>query len=145
MRIELLDKNCLPAYQQDGDGAMDCRARTDCEWVWENGIQVCYVPLGFKLDIPQEHVVKLYSRSGHGWKDNITLANSVGIIDSNFKHELQAKLIRVGITIGSPPSIEKYNRVCQMVLEESPRIYLKVVDIIEENDRTNGFGSSGVK
>ena len=145
MQIELLDKNCLPLYKNDGDACMDCRSRVDVEWQWEGGMKVAYVPLGFKVKVPRGYALKLYSRSGHGWKDNITLANSVGIIDSGYREEVQAKLIQHSVNIESPSKVNQYDRICQMALVEVPTIYLDVVDELDTTTRGGGFGSSGVK
>jgi len=145
MRIELLDKDCMPSYTHEHDACMDCRARVDVEWEVEGDVLVAYVPLGFKIAVPRGHAIKLYSRSGHGWKDNITLANSVGIIDHSFRGELQAKLIRVGVSTSSPESIKKGDRVCQMALEEMPHIYLDEIESLDSTNRGEGFGSSGLK
>ena len=144
MKIELLDKACMPRYAHVNDAAMDCIARTDVSWTTENNVQVAYVPLGFKISIPKNYVLLLFSRSGQAWKSNITLSNSVGVIDSGFTGEVQAKLIRQGVSMDGPMDINKGDRVCQMMLVELPRIYLDVVDKIENTDRSNGFGGSGV-
>ena len=144
MQIELISQHCLPRYAHPKDAAMDCVARTDCDWILEGGMQVAYVPLGFKIAVPNGHVLKLHSRSGHGWKHNITLANSVGLIDPNFRGEVQAKLIRQGISITSPEPIKMGDRVAQMTLEEVNKIYLDMVDSLSSTDRGSGFGSSGV-
>ena len=143
MKIELLDDKCLPAYSQDGDIGMDVRTRVDADWIWENGIQVCYLPLGFKINIPLGYGLFLYSRSGHGFKENIQLANSTGLIDQGFDHEVVVKLIKIGTSMIAPMQINKYDRVAQMVLKEIDRIYLKVVDKIDSSNRSEGFGSSG--
>jgi len=90
-------------------------------------------------------VLLLFSRSGHGWKNNITLSNSVGVIDSNFRGEVKAKLIRIGVALSEPDEIKQYDRVCQAILIQRPKVYLKVVDKVSETDRSNGFGSSGVR
>jgi len=146
MKIELLDENCLPKYAHEGDAAMDVRASKDCEWEWESGVQVCYVPLGFRIETKNGCMLNLYSRSGHGWKHNITLANSVGVIDPSFRGEVHAKLIRVGVSMMEPPEIKQYDRVAQMVLTKLESIELDIVDNLDSTDRgANGFGSSGVK
>jgi len=143
VKIQLIDENCKPAYHQKGDVCMDCRARTDIEWVWEKGLKVAYIPLGFKVKVPLGYALKLYSRSGQAWNYNITLANSVGIIDGSFREEVQVKLIHHSISVDTPPSIKQYDRVCQMALVEHPVIYLEEVDKLPRTNRGKGLGSSG--
>ena len=143
MKIELLLGGTLPAYSHIEDGAMDCYSAKDCDWAFENGTYTCDIPLGFKVDVPKDYILLLFSRSGMGFKQNISLVNSVGVIDCGFRGEVRAKLTYNG-KFGLPPSILKGNRVCQMMLMENPRIYLDVVDTISDSVRgTDGFGSTG--
>lgn len=144
MQIVLLDKKCKPKYAHDTDACMDCFSRLDVEWEREGNIDVAYVPLGFKASVPRNHMLQVFSRSGYGFKQNISLANSVGIIDSGFRGEVMVKLIRIGVSLDSPKAIKAGDKVCQIALVERPRIYLDVVDKLSGSDRgANGFGSTG--
>ena len=146
MKIKVLDGGKLPIYKREGDSAMDCFSRTNAEWEYEDGIKVAYIYLGIKVHVPHGYGILLMSRSGHGWDDNITLANSVGLIDSNYRGELKAKLIKQSISLDNPPDIQIGDRVCQMALVEMPRIYWKQVDSLEDTGRgSNGLGSTGTK
>lgn len=142
MKIKLLTPGCLPAYQSENDAAMDCRAAEYTEWYFDGTAYAAIVPLGFAVRVPKDHCLYLYSRSGHGFKHNITLANAVGIIDRSYRDELKVKLIQHGTTTKSPDPIQKSDRICQMILAEAPRIYLKEVDDVGTGK--SGFGSSGV-
>ena len=144
MKIELLTGGKLPEYAHFSDAGMDCFSTKECVWAFENGTYTCTVPLGFKIEIPKGHVVLLFSRSGMGFKQNISLVNSVGVIDSGYRGEVVAKLTYSG-KFGVPPTILKGSKVCQMILFETPRMFLEEVDVISESDRgDDGFGSTGL-
>lgn len=142
MKIELLDKNCKPKYAHAGDACMDVFASRECEWSYQDGIYTSIVPLGFKVEVPREYVLMFFSRSGMGFKENISLINSVGIIDPFFSQECMVKLIKYNSNI-VPEPIKKGQRVAQMLLQHNPPIFLEEVDRIEETSRGKGFGSSG--
>ncbi len=147
MKIELLNKKCLPQYESSGAGAMDCVASKDVEWEFNGTVHTAIVPLGFKVKVPTDHTLFIFSRSGMGFKHNISLANSVGVIDSDYRGEVMAKLIRHKISLESPEDIKQGDRVCQMILIETPKMYLTQVDNINDWETTRGergMGSTGI-
>ena len=98
------------------------------------------VPTGLKFQIPDKHVVKIYPRSGLSIKKGITLVNSTGIIDSDYREEVMIPLINLGPTT----SIVSGERVAQF--EMSPTYtYLieEVFAVSESSTREGGFGSTG--
>ena len=144
MNIELLEDGVLPQYAHQADACMDCFSREDVEWEYEHGVQTATMPLGFKIEIPRGYALLLFSRSGMGFRDNISLANSVGVIDCGFTGEVKVKLIKHSITMDCKEPIQKGDKVCQMALFRRPKIYLNKVDKLEPNERgVNGFGSTG--
>tara|TARA_B100000900_G_C20231312_1_gene573982 strand:+ start:97 stop:630 length:534 start_codon:yes stop_codon:yes gene_type:complete len=100
------------------------------------------IPTGIILDIPDGHVVKIYGRSGLSMR-GLPLANSVGIIDSDYREEI---FILLRNTNKSNAIIQHDQRVAQMSLEEVCAINL--VEISDKPDRigsrSGGFGSTGV-
>jgi len=144
MKIKLLDKECKPTYAHIDDACMDCRAREAVKYTYTGSTFVAEVPLGFKIAVPKEYVLLLFSRSGMGFKDITTLVNSVGVIDSGFTSEIKIKLVSQQSNY-CPEPIKKGNKVCQMMLVHRPTIYLKEVKELEPTQRgENGFGSSGL-
>ena len=146
MKIELLSRKCLPQYGSSGAGAMDCIASRDVEWEFDGSAHTAIVPLGFKVKVPTDHTLFIFSRSGMGFKQNISLANSVGVIDSDYRGEVMAKLIRHKLSLDAPIDIQQGDKVCQMILIETPKMYLTQVDNISdwETERgIGGFGSTG--
>lgn len=110
----------------------------------KDGIWRCNVPLGFALKCPKEHGIFLLSRSGMGKNESITLVNSVGLGDRSFgNNEYGAMFVKQGVTTVSPDPIKKYQKVAQIVIIETPKIYLDVVDDFSIENTKDGFGSSG--
>jgi len=100
------------------------------------------IPTGIILDIPDGHVVKIYGRSGLSMR-GLPLANSVGIIDSDYREEI---FVLLRNTNKSNAIIQHNQRVAQMSLEE---VY--AINLVERSDkpdrigsRSGGFGSTGV-
>ncbi len=143
MQIQLVDEHSkIPEYSREGDAGVDFFARCDVEWKnFSFADSAALVNLGVKIAIPRNHVLLIFSRSGHGFNHGISLANCVGVIDSNYRGEICVKL-----TCASENAIgiKKGDRVAQGIFFEIPKIYFDLVKKIPESNRgENGFGSSG--
>jgi dUTP pyrophosphatase len=100
------------------------------------------VPLGFCMAIPDGHEVQVRPRSGLALRHGITVPNSPGTIDSDYRGEVKALLINLGT---EPFAIERGMRICQLVPAAVTRASLAVVDALDETVRgAGGFGSTGV-
>lgn len=134
--IELIEGGTLPAYQTKRAAAADCCARLDEELYLAHGIPQ-RVPLGFKITgmVKNEYAL-LLPRSGWALQ-GITLANSPGLIDSDYGQEVCAILINNGSTHFT---VRPGDRVCQIMIQYQPRY-----PWFEQRDseRTGGFGSTG--
>lgn len=100
------------------------------------------VPTGLIFDIPKNHVLKVFPRSGMSIKFGIGLANSTGIVDSDYVEELFVPVYNMSDT---PINIYHGDRIAQAILEE-----LKVYTLVErksrpekKTEREGGFGSTG--
>ena len=128
----------IPEYSRDGDACFDITA-TDCDYL-ADGTWLCHTGLAF--NIPDGYYMEIYSRSGHGFKHNVRLANCVGIIDQNFKGELMVKL-----TYDDPDS--DYipmpgHRIAQGIIKPVMRVeFTEDTDLSDSNRGSDGFGSSG--
>lgn len=129
----------LPAYATDGSGCFDIKSTG--EGVIIPGGQRVF-PTGLAFEIPVGWVLEVYSRSGHGFKNRVTLGNSVGIIDSDYRGELM-----VALDNSSPVSefvVKAGDRIAQAKLVEAPRVKLVEVAELSETARgTGGLGSTG--
>ena len=96
---------------------------------------------GIALEVPRNHVLLIFSRSGHGFKHDVRLANTTGIIDSDFRGELKIKLKSDGKMV---LCIDSGDRIAQGIIIPYPKVYFEEVKELSETDRgTGGFGSTG--
>lgn len=131
----------LPAYATPGAAGMDAVAAV-AETVMLAPGERFTVPLGFCMAIPDGHEVQVRPRSGLALKHGITVPNSPGTIDSDYRGEVKALLINLG---AEPFAIERGMRICQLVPAAVTRATLTVVDALDATQRgTGGFGSTGV-
>ena len=97
---------------------------------------------GLAFEIPQGHVMLVYSRSGHGFKADMRLANAVGVVDSDYSAEVMVKLTHDGLDAPDWPWIG--DRVAQAMLVKLPTVTLEETDELHATQRgANGFGSTG--
>jgi len=141
MKIKRLHQDAiLPHYATEGASAFDVFAYHDVKWRLESGIFIARIHTGWAFEIPHEHGLFILSRSGHGFKHNATLSNSIGLLDFDYRGELMVKLICFSNT---PPEIKAGQAVAQCVLMPTPRVYFCEVDELGETERgVKGFGST---
>jgi dUTP pyrophosphatase len=131
----------LPAYATPGAAGMDAVAAVT-ETVMLAPGERFPVPLGFCMAIPDGYEVQVRPRSGLALKHGITVPNSPGTIDSDYRGEVKALLINLG---QEPFAIERGMRICQLVPAAVTRATLAVVDALDQTQRgAGGFGSTGV-
>lgn len=95
---------------------------------------------GLSFEIPEGHVMLIYSRSGHGFKYGVRLSNCVGVIDSDYRGEVQVKLH--ADTLGCV--VENGDRIAQAMIVPIDRVEFEEVEGLSLTDRgTGGFGSTG--
>lgn len=96
---------------------------------------------GLAFEVPEGHVMLVFSRSGHGFKHDLSLVNAVGVIDSDYRGELQVKLRNAGqIGFGFEPG----DRIAQALVLPLPNLQLIEADELGDTARgAGGFGSTG--
>lgn len=95
---------------------------------------------GLSFELPEGFALMVYSRSGHAFKNNLRLANSVGVLDSDYRGELKVKLA----ADGEPYQIKPGERIAQVMLLPLPMVELVMVDELSSTTRgEGGFGSTG--
>lgn len=144
MKIKRLHKDAiLPHYATDGASAFDVFAYEDVKFEYIGSQWEAVIKTGWAFEIPHEHGLFILSRSGHGFKHNTTLANSIGLLDYDYRGELMVKLICFSNT---PPKIKAGQAIAQCVLMPTPRVYFCEVDELEDTQRgASGFGSTDAK
>lgn len=129
----------IPAYQTVGAACFDISTTSESQ-VIEPGNQA-KLATGLSFEIPQEHVMLVFSRSGHGFKNRVRLSNCVGVIDSDYRGELQVALENDGT---EPMNINTGDRIAQAMVIRAEQVEFQIVDNLEETDRgAGGFGSTG--
>lgn len=142
MQIKIINKsrNPLPAYSTTLSAGMDLRANLD-EPVVLKPLQRCLVPTGLFIELPAGYEAQVRPRSGLAIKKGITVLNSPGTIDADYRGEICAILINLS---NEDFVIEHGERVCQMVIARHETIDWNEVEILEETDRgAGGFGHTG--
>jgi len=141
--IKRLSKNIpLPKYETDGSSGMDLAANIEQNVEIKPG-QSAIIPTGIALSIPKNFEIQIRPRSGLAAKNQISVLNTPGTIDADYRGELKVILINLGERIFK---IEKGFRIAQMVLCPVIKATFKEVDILEETERgVGGFGSTGAK
>jgi dUTP diphosphatase len=100
---------------------------------------------GLAFEIPEDHVMLIFSRSGHGFENDIRLANCIGVIDSDYRGEVQVKLTNDN-TEGRHLTFKKGDRIAQAMIVPVERIELVPVAELSSTERgENGFGSTGAE
>ena len=141
--IKRLSKNVkLPKYETDGSSGMDLSADIPKDIKIEPG-KTSIIPTGISLSIPKNFEIQIRSRSGLAAKSQISVLNSPGTIDADYRGELKVILINLG---NKTFVVERGARIAQMVLCPIVKVKFKEVDSLDDTDRgSGGFGSTGLK
>lgn len=129
-----------PSYATAGAGCFDLHALVDA--FYELGVgESAVFSTGLAFEVPEGWVMEVYSRSGHGFKNGVRLANCVGIIDADYRGELKVKLKNEG---REPLVVVNGDRIAQAKLVPAPQVSFVEVDALGETARgEGGFGSTG--
>jgi len=131
----------LPSYMTSGASGMDLYAAIDRDMVLNPG-QWALVPTGIALSIPPDYEAQIRPRSGLALKHGLTLLNSPGTIDADYRGEIKLIVINLG-----PEAyiLKRGERLAQMVFARVERVELVEVDTLEASGRgQGGFGHTGV-
>lgn len=135
----------IPQYATDGSACFDlcaCTGYHGCESVDENEPGIV-INTGLQFEVPEGHVMLVYSRSGHGFTDNVRLANCVGVIDSDYRGEVKVKLT-MDVNSGNEFNVFHGDRIAQAMVIPVQQVQFEEVDELSETVRgTGGFGSTG--
>ena len=140
-KIVNTSRNPLPTYQTDGSAGMDVRADLEAPIVIE---PLCrrLIPTGLYVAIPQGYELQMRPRSGLALKSGISLVNTPGTIDSDYRGEIGVIIINLS---GEPFTVNTGDRICQMVLNRVPQLEWEEVAQLSDTDRgSGGFGHTGV-
>ena len=141
--IKRLSKNVpLPKYETDGSSGLDLAANIDIKIKIKPG-ETKIIPTGLFVGIPKNFEIQIRPRSGLAAKNQISVLNTPGTIDADYRGELKVILINLSDKIFV---VEKGLRIAQMVVCPVVRAKLKEVETLNDTKRgSGGFGSTGVK
>lgn len=132
------DHGAVPAYSREDDAALDLRASESCRI---HAGRVRMVETGIRIAVPQGYAALVLPRSGMACRDMVTVINAPGLIDPNYRGTIKVGLINHG---GAAYDIERGDRIAQLLIVPTPRIYAVEVAELDATERgTDGFGSSG--
>lgn len=131
----------LPDYASSGSAGMDLRAAAPQDIILQPGERML-VSTGLKLEIPENFEGQVRPRSGLAIKHGITLLNTPGTIDSDYRGEVKVILINLG---KEPYTIRRGDRIAQLIVARVSRAQVvKVSELSDTRRGGGGFGHSGV-
>lgn len=136
------DDLALPAYATEQSAGMDLVAAIDAPIILQP-MQRALVPTGIAIALPAGFEAQIRPRSGLAAKNGITVLNTPGTIDADYRGEIKAILINLG---SEPFTIERGMRIAQMVVAKYEHVQWNEVETLDETARgAGGFGSTGTK
>ena len=137
---KIRDLAVVPSYQSKHAAGMDLYSANDDPITIGSG-EIAMIPLGFAMALPDNYEAQVRPRSGLGSKFGVTLPNSPGTIDADYRGEVSVPLINHG---REPFVIEPNMRIAQMIIAPVVQASFEVVEELDETPRgSGGFGSTG--
>lgn len=143
MKVQIINKSKhqLPAYATIQSAGMDLRANLD-QPITLAPMQRCLVPTGLYMALPIGFEAQVRPRSGLAIKKGITVLNSPGTIDADYRGEVCVILINLS---AEPFVIEDGERIAQMVIARHEQVAWEPVEVLDDTERgSGGFGHTGV-
>lgn len=144
LKIKKLNENAvIPTMATPGSAGMDLRACIDSDVIINPG-ERALISTGLAIALESNaYVAYIYARSGLAVKSGITLANCVGVIDSDYRGELKVGLVNIS---DKPFTVSNGERIAQLVISPVIVPEIAVVSELDETERAQGgFGSTGIK
>lgn len=130
----------LPRYATTGSSGLDLKANIDVS-ILLNSLERCIVPTGLFLEIPEGYEAQVRPRSGLAAKHGISVLNSPGTIDADYRGEIKVILVNLS---NEPFTIEPGERIAQIVFAQIEQITWRDVNNISITERGDGgFGHTG--
>ncbi len=141
IKIKTFSGAAIPIYKSAGASGADVSARIDESIVLKPG-ETALIPTGIAIELPEGYEAQIRPRSGLAIKHGITLLNTPGTIDSDYRGEIRVIMTNLG---SAEFVITDGMRIAQMVFSRTLRGNFIIVDELGETDRNEGgFGHSGV-
>jgi len=130
----------LPNYESEGAAGMDLSADIDSDIIIKP-LERSLIPTGIAISLPEDLEAQIRPRSGLAIKHGITLLNSPGTIDSDYRGEIKVILVNLS---NDNFRIKPYDRIAQIIFSQFEKAEFEITENLDETDRGNsGFGSTG--
>ena len=142
MKVQIINRSAhpLPAYATPLSAGMDLRANLESSLTL-GPLERALVPTGLFIALPEGFEAQVRPRSGLAAKHGITVLNTPGTIDADYRGEIKVILVNLSPT---PFEIVPGERIAQLVVARHERVEWEAVEILDETDRgAGGFGSTG--
>lgn len=142
MKVKIINKSHhpLPAYQTNQSAGMDIRANLT-EPIELKPLERKLIPTGLYIALPDGYEAQIRPRSGLAIKHGITLLNTPGTIDADYRGEIGVIMVNLS---NEPFVINDGERICQMVVAQYQQIEWQTVESLDETERgAGGFGHTG--
>ena len=144
MKIKIINKSHhpMPAYATPQSAGMDIRANLT-EPVELKPFERKLIPTGLYIALPEGYEAQLRPRSGLALKHGLTLLNTPGTIDADYRGEIGVILVNLST---EPFTIADGERICQMIVSQYSKVEWSEVEVLGDTERgAGGFGHTGVK
>ena len=144
MKVQIINKShhALPEYATPQSAGMDLRANLD-EPVTLNPLERKLIPTGLYMALPAGYEAQVRPRSGLAIKKGITVLNTPGTVDADYRGEVCVILINLS---NEPFVVNDGERIAQMVIAKHEQPEIVEVDVLDETERgAGGFGHTGTK
>lgn len=142
MKIKIINtsNHALPSHATPLSAGMDLRANL-IEPVSLTPLKPALIPTGLFIQLPEGYEGQIRPRSGLALKHGVTVLNSPGTIDADFRHEVKVLLINHS---AETFIIQDGDRIAQLVVAKHERVEWQIVSELEETERKGGFGHTGI-
>lgn len=144
VKIKVVNTGCqpLPAYATSQSAGMDLRANIESP-ITLHPMERTLVPTGIRMELPEGYEAQVRPRSGLALKHGITVLNTPGTIDSDYRGELKVLLVNLS---NDDFVVNAGERVAQMVIARHETATWEEVEVLDETERgEGGYGHTGVK
>jgi dUTP pyrophosphatase len=143
MNINIINrsKNTLPAYESLHAAGMDLRAELE-QPVTLKPLERKLIPTGIFIELPEGYEAQIRPRSGLAYKHGISIVNSPGTIDADYRGEIKVLLVNLS---AEDFEINTGDRIAQMVVAKYEQVKWQEVDVLNETTRgAGGYGHTGI-
>lgn len=141
IRVINKSKNSLPAYETLHAAGMDLRADVEIP-IQLKPLERMLIPTGLHIELPEGFEAQIRPRSGLAYKHGISIVNSPGTIDADYRGEIKVLLINLSTEVFE---INTGDRIAQMVIAKHETVNWEEVDVLNETSRgVGGYGHTGV-